>query len=633
MIEIKSKRKADFWISVFLVTVVILLAGMVYATGDLTTYMATPLAIANDGIFTNDFSIMEFVRPNAQSISDNILALLLKLGVSWQALSAVLYIITVAVFAGGIIAISKRVAGEKYYIVAGVLMFFSIYAVSGLRIGRNPIWYPSFYYAQAAFCIGIWGFVKALDKKWYAAYILFAVATLLHFTSGSYCAAFMLVFLIIQAIKEKKYKLLFAPLIWMAACIAIFLMMYLSRTTGSGLLSNDQFVKIHAYLRHPHHHVPSSWEKLEWVNYIAYIAAAFLVLYYSAQDNGLYKKIKSFLIITTFLMAGILAINFVFVEIIPIAFIAKLQPARSVFVYRFFIAAILAFSVHGLVIKKEYYAAALIIFMTALPQINIKTYSGILLLLSGVYLIAARYFKNKNIVSLNVICHLCAIMLVVLTIFIFASNIAVFITVLYSLAFIALLAMIYMADMLADKKGEALFVKAAAALLAALIILVPWVDVKGNFEGITLKNPRNAFTLSDIDESARILALRFNAKTDEDALFLGDPNDITTSYFRIFSLRSSVVAFKNMPFTDSGMLEWAERLSALKAVSVGEDGYYIRNTTSFDELSTQEILDVAAKYEAGYLLVDFEDEKTEELYSLGATLFDSQGRWKILKLS
>ena len=632
MIQIESKRKADFWISVFLVAVVILLSGMVYATGDLTTYMATPLAIAGEGIFSNDFSIVEFMRPNAQSISDNIMALLLRAGIPWQALSGALYVITVAVFAAGIIAISRRVAGEKYYIVAGMLMFLSIYSLSGLRIGRNPIWYPSFYYAQAAFCIAVWGFVKALDKKWYMAFILFAAATLLHFTAGSYSAAFALIFLVIQAVKEKKYKLLFAPLIWIAACVGIFLTMYLSGTTGSGLMSSEQFVKIHAYLRHPHHHVPSSWERLEWVNYIAYIAAVFLVFFYSAKESALYKKLKVFFTITTALMALILAANYVFVEIIPVAFVAKLQPARSVFVYRFFLAAILALSVYHLVIKKEFFAAALIVFMTALPQINVKTYSGILLLLSAIYLIASRYFKSKNIVSVKVLLHMCAIMMVILTISYFATNMAVLIQVLYCLAFIALASVTYMADTLSGKKGEGIFTKVAAGVLGILIILIPWVDIRGNFEGVKLKSPRSVFTLSDIDESARVLALRFNEETDKDALFLGDPNDITTSYFRIFSLRSSVVAFKNMPFTDAGMLEWVERLTALKAVYIDENGYYARNQSSFDELSPQEILDVAQTYGAGYILVDFDDEKVEEFSTLGAGIFDSQGRWKILKI-
>jgi hypothetical protein len=632
MIQTQSTRKADLWLSIFLVAVVILLSGVVYATGDLTTYMATPLAIANDGIFTNDFSIMEFMRPNAQSVSDNVMALFLRLGISWQALSVIGYIVTVAVFAAGIIAIAKRISGERYYITAALLMLFSIYAMSGLRIGRNPIWYPSFYYAQAAFCIAVWGFVKALDKKWYAAFILFAIASLLHFTAGSYSAAYALVFLVIQAVREKKYKLLLAPLIWIAACIGVFLLMYLSGSTGSGLLSNEQFVKIHAYLRHPHHHVPSSWERLEWINYIAYIAGVFLVYYYAAKDSALYKKIKPFLLISTALMALILIANYLFVEVVPIAFVAKLQPARCVFVYRFFLAVVLALGVYHLVAKKEYFAAALVVFMTVLPQIDIKTYSGILLLLSAAYMIAARYFAKKNIVSVKVILHMAAIMLVILTITLFAANIALMIKILYSLAFMILIAVTYMADTLVLKKGEAVFIKAAAAVLAVVIILIPWVDIRGNFESVGVKSPESVFTLSDIDGSAKVLAQRFNENTDRRALFVGDPNDITTAYFRIFSLRSSVVAFKNMPFTDNGMREWVERLMALGAVYVDDNGYYARNTTSFDELTPAEIMAVASEYGAGYILVDFNEDKVAEFEALGAEVFDSQGRWTVLEV-
>lgn len=632
MMEIKSKRKIDLWLSIFIIAVVVLLSGLTYITGDLSTYMATPLAIS-ENVFSNDFSIMEFTRPNAQSVSDNIMALFLRIGIPWQALSIVGYIIIVAVFAAGVIAISKRIAGEKYYIVAGVLIFFSFYAVSGLRIGRNPIWYPSFYYAQAAFCIAVWGVVKALDRKWYIAFILFAIATLIHFTAGSYCAAFALIFVIIDVIKTKRYKLLLAPLIWVVSCFAIFGAMYLSGTTGSGLLSSDAFVKIHAYLRHPHHHVPSSWEKLEWLNYICYIGATFLVMRYALKNDELYKKAKVFFILTTALMAGILIINYIGVEVVPIAMIAKLQPARCVFVYRFLIATILALSVYHLVKKKEYYPAALIIFMTALPQFNIKTFSGILLLLVALYLMVKEIAVKKDIISLRVLLDIAAIILVFMTVSVFATNIAVLMKVLYIVAFIVLLVVCVLVDELSAKKGESIFIKIVAAMLAITIVLVPMIDMKGNFQSIGFKSARSAFTLSDVDFSAQVLAERFEEKTDKDALFLGDPNDITTSYFRIFSLRSTVVAFKNMPFTDEGMLEWVKRLKETKALSVDDNGYYVRHKQSFDELTPQEIVDIAKEFNAGYILVDFEDEKVESLYESGTELFDSQGRWKVLKVN
>jgi hypothetical protein len=187
-------------------------------------------------------------------------------------------------------------------------------------------------------------------------------------------------------------------------------------------------------------------------------------------------------------------------------------------------------------------------------------------------------------------------------------------------------------DELAGKKGESLFIKIVAGLLAVVIVLVPLVDIKGNFQGIGFKSTKSAFTLSDVDFSAQVLAERFKEKTDKDALFFGDPNDITTSYFRIFSLRSTVIAFKNMPFTDEGMLEWVKRLEATKAISVDEKGYYVRHMQSFDELTPNEIVDIAREFDAGYILVDFDDEKVESLYESGTELFDSEGRWKVLKV-
>jgi hypothetical protein len=187
-------------------------------------------------------------------------------------------------------------------------------------------------------------------------------------------------------------------------------------------------------------------------------------------------------------------------------------------------------------------------------------------------------------------------------------------------------------DELSGKKGESLFIKIVAGAIALVIVLVPLVDIKGNFQGISFKSAKSEFTLSDVDFSAQVLAKRFKEKTDKEALFFGDPNDITTSYFRIFSLRSTVVAYKNMPFTDEGMLEWVKRLQATKAVSVDENGYYTRNKKCFDELTPDEIVDIAKEFDAGYILIDFDEEKLENLLGSGTELFDSEGRWKVLKV-
>ncbi len=112
-----------------------------------------------------------------------------------------------------------------------------------------------------AYCLGIWAFYFALKGKWKTSFILIPIATLFHFTVGSYSAAFLVIFLLLECIKEKKYKKLLLTIPWVAVCFAVFGVMVIGGSTNTGELSNDLFVKIHCYLRHPHHHVPSSWKR------------------------------------------------------------------------------------------------------------------------------------------------------------------------------------------------------------------------------------------------------------------------------------------------------------------------------------------------------------------------------------
>ena len=119
-------------------------------------------------------------------------------------------------------------------------------------------------------------------------------------------------------------------------------------------------------------------------------------------------------------------------------------------------------------------------------------------------------------------------------------------------------------------------------LAAAGMLMIPMVDIQGQFERISIKSFKSMYSPLDTDSSINMLATRFKDSSDEDILFFGNPYDIQTSYFRIFSERSSVIAYKNMPFTDEGMLQWVERLKNMGGLDVNDDGYYIKNTDSFN---------------------------------------------------
>lgn len=630
--EDKKLFTKDLWLSILLILVIVLISDYTYLQGDLTTYLATPMAIADQELFTNDFSIQAFTGANPQSISDNLLALFFRMGVSWQMISNIGYLITLLIFAAGIIAIAREITGGKnYWLVSGLLMLFCIYADSGHRIGSNPIWFSSFYYAQMGFCLAVWGFYFSLKKRWYAAFSFLAVATLLHFTVGSYSAGFMVFFLLYDVFKNKNYKKLPAMFIWVLCAVGIYVMIALSGSTNTGLLSSEAFVKIHCWLRHPHHHIPSSWKPSEWMNFIAYVVGAFLFMRMALKGDEKRKPITAFFGVTTAVVVALLSINYVFVELIPVDFIGKLQPSRCVFIYRFFIAAMLSYAIYRLWSKKDYFYALIAAFFITVPGMFSMTVSGFLLFMLAIIMLVRSLAANKNNKAVIFLCSLVVIVMITFILWYTGASISAVFKMLLTICVFILIALITVYYEVTPK-GQKRFMALVIALATCCFIALPWVDVRGNFERFGLKSPEDRFSLCDVDFSAKRLALRFNEKTPKDTTFLGNPYSITTSYFRLFSKRSSVIAFKNMPFTDAGMLEFVDRLMKIGALSIDEQGYYKRESKVFSKNSPKELAAYARSYGASYLLAKFNDEDQAKFLAAGYTVFDSEGKWAVYAL-
>ncbi len=632
MTDNKKWLSRDLWLSILLIAIILMISGFTYVQGDLTTYIATPMAIADQEIFTNDFSIQAFKGANPQSVSDNFLALFMKMGISWQMISIVGFLITFIIFAAGIIAIAREITGGKnYWLVSGLLMLFSLYAASGLRIGRNPIWYNSFYYAQMGFCLAVWGFYFSLKKKWYTAFILFGIATLLHFTVGCYSAGFMVLFLLYDVFKHKKFKQLPALLIWVACAVGIYIMVALAGSIDTGLLSNEAFVKIHCYLRHPHHHIPSSWETSEWINFICYALGTGLFMRIGLQKDEKRKSFMSFFAVTTALTALILIVNYLFIEVVPLAFIGKLQPARSIFIYRFFLAGILAYTIYRLWQQEKYFHAAVATFFITIPRMFEVTFSGILLFMLAFIMLVRMWGARKENKVLTFMCDLALILVIMAVFWLSGSNIFIVVTMFSIMSVLILMAMLTV-YLKVSAKAQKHLMAIYFVIVACFVLIMPWVDVQGRFEHFGIKSFENRFTLCDVSLDAKTLALRFKENTPKDTTFFGDPYDITSSYFRLFSERSQVVAFKNMPFTDQGLIEWVDRLSKMGGLSVNDAGYYVKHPKAFKQMTPEDMITYARSYGASYLLVSFSSEKMDAYLDTGCTLYDREGAWSILAL-
>jgi len=87
--------------------------------------------------------------------------------------------------------------------------------------------------------------------------------------------------------------------------------------------------------------------------------------------------------------------------------------------------------------------------------------------------------------------------------------------------------------------------------------------------------------------------------TEEDAIFLTPP---VFGGFRLTAKRAIIIDFKSMPFQDSGMLEWWNRMN----VCYGDISGLSRNAglekmeRNYRNISTEDIKNISEKYDADY---------------------------------
>lgn len=130
----------------------------------------------------------------------------------------------------------------------------------------------------------------------------------------------------------------------------------------------------------------------------------------------------------------------------------------------------------------------------------------------------------------------------------------------------------------------------------------------------------------------RTLAEEFKQSTDEDTIFFGDPMNAQTAYFRLYSERNSVVAFKNMPFTDDGLIEWVQRLTDFGAIQMNDDGYFQSNEYIFTNQSIKNKISFCQQYDAEYLLANVNEEMLNEYLDAGFTVYNNKGTWYLLNV-
>ncbi|MEG4583783.1 hypothetical protein QUA54_00850 [Microcoleus sp. MOSTC5] len=562
----------------------------------------------NPELYKNDYYVQEMVKFNPRYYYYYIIYLLANLGTSIPLAHFIYQFLAFGSFILACYAIINIYTNSK---LPAAAMTFLCIAASFTDVGNTLIFSTKSLPSTFAMAFAIWGIYFSLRQKWLIGYLFFGLACLLQFLVGLLPGLMMVPVLVIQSVKQRKFKTLILAIALLAAMASIvYVPMLLTGTTSTQTIDNADFVYIHAKVRNPHHILPSNWDVGNWFNFICFIMGGLLCI----KNSDLLPKedkVNFYIIVGTSIIA--LFLNYVFVEVYPLAFIAKLQLARTVPFAQLIIFIAVALTVDRLYREKQIAVSLLILAVLTLP------FRGIIFLALSVWQTKTYVFPKRYNIWL----------------WILAAGTVIF-SLIYPLTdsweimgdriisipvFFSILAFPFILEetSLATSIKQTLTHTLALITTATLVFGISGILPKPILNVFQTRVNINAVPRDDLSK----LAVRFSQISSQDSLVLIPPS---VTSFQFFSERAIVVNFKNFPFTEKGIKEWQNRMETVLGVPLnpqmiwGGNDFFIRR-------SSADLVKVARNYQADYILT-----RTDWHPNIQGEIADKQGKWILYKI-
>lgn len=567
------------------------LRGYVWPT--LSNVEVGPLqAILDPTLFHHDFVVRESLRFSPRFFYNELIALPARAGLPLAWSFALWHL---AALAALVAAVRSAATVLRLGAVAAALLLVWLLVVNVGTLGGVYFYTHAPVPAVWAGALAAWGAAFALRRRPVAAFAFFGAATLLQFLVGFYAGLLALPLLWTATSRSR----LLALAAWGGALALIYVPLTLSSLTDTTALSTDAFVEIYAYLRHPHHLVPSTWPWLQWQRSGLFYLGAWYFLHRTSSGRPAFER--TVLHFALALAATALAANWLFVEILPSAFVAKLQPARVTPLVQAVVLALLATRVATFLACRHWLLAA------SVAVAPFSLFPGLVLALAGVLAPtllapAAPRWPLWLLVLATVVAFRP-----------FGGSFAY-----HAMRHGAWLALWLVACV------PAILASRPAALVTAALLALAFAAAAATSPSLLPEAlaPRFALDAPPADAPG-LLGLRFRAHSSPAALVLAAPIGDTWS-FKLHARRALVVDDKNIAFTAAGLREWRDRFSRVLGVPFvpGVDPGAAWRAQSPDRLVA-----VARHYGATYLLDRFDWHTAPP-----GRLLDREGDWGLWEL-
>ncbi|MEO0456388.1 MAG: DUF6798 domain-containing protein [Cyanobacteria bacterium P01_A01_bin.114] len=555
-------------------------------------------ALLNPDLFSQDFYIQAMTGFTPRFYYYHLMIFLNQLGLSLPLVAFGLFVIAFCSMVFGLRAIGKLLGHTAF---SGLALAFLGIAITVGTLGHTSIFKLEPISAVYAMGLSVWGIYFCFCRRWRLGYLMFGAACLLQFLIGLLPGCLWGVILLIEAIRQRRLAKLLGPLLILGLFASlVYVPMVAAGNTSSTALSDAEFIHLYGYVRHPHHIIVSLFLFEEWQTFVSLIGASLICLRLSETLSPNHRRDLALVMVTT---CALVIVNYIFVELLPIAFIAKLQFARATpFAL---LAALAAISV----VASEYHRRGnypVSLLMLALPLVD-RVGPAILLVLTALLWWAKALGKAPRQAHLVEQTPLMKSLRQLDQIKLTAPRA---VAIAYTLFLIVLLACwaylpVFFASLaypLLRRPYPKFFQRSRIVARAGIagLLLYFGLNISGTLVNSRLTPLHRKVKLYPrVDDAFKTIAIQFRQMSPSDALILVPPSD---GVFRYYSERSVVVTFKSFPFTDQGILTWKTRLERilgpLEAGTLSE----VYTDVAYRQRSGQELTEIAREYQAGYIL-------------------------------
>lgn len=435
-----------------------------------------------------------------------------------------------------------------------------------------------------------------LKHKYIVAALSFGVASLFHALLGLELGwilfGVVILDLIIQKFRKKPQQTRLLPLGISLVVLAAFSFGLLYPYTQQPSIPADEFIHLVAYVRHPHHYLPSTFEPWQYAQAAVYLLGFGFAFWFALKRSETLRAHKRFL----FTLGGLIALlclgGYLFVEVWPSRLWTSAQMFRLPYLLKWFSIVLLTGWAGDMIENPTDKESRLLGVSAAVGLVTPVSLAFVPLALWTRKVILPRLKFSQKLLS--------DVVILILTLGLAIIYKPEFRT---WACYLILFASVCLIIFLKAKKIRLLAGAALPLAFSGLFLLFTSTLTPPSF----LKYEVPVFSLYKTTGEVAELASFAKANTPSDALFYTPPR---MGEFRYVADRAIVVDFAAYPFQDLSMREWQRRIADCYGVSplLGFDSLTQLNLTVY-RITDEELLTLSDKYRFEYAIV-YDSTKT-----------------------